>query len=324
MNPVVAIVGRPNVGKSTLFNRLVGKGLAIVHDLPGVTRDRHYAEAHLSGRNVTLVDTGGFDPSSGDPMQAGIARHVEAAIDEADVVVCVLDGSQPPTEPDRSAVELLRRARKPVVYVANKVDAREHEMSLGPLYELGIHAPHPQLWRRFSPAPSHGMCGRRPARLQTLSLGAQSREGIRMTAARIDRVAALAGGEVGERFVVEDLEHRVADVEHDVAQRAGRLVRAGARLVVAQADAAHRRERSVKQPDDPPDRHLCGIHPDGVAAVRPERRSHDPAVAERGHDLLEELGRQAVPLGERGERDRAVILVTDQVGQGAKAVLGAA
>lgn len=140
MTPLVAIVGRPNVGKSTLFNRLVGKGLAIVHDLPGVTRDRHYAEAHLSGRNVTLVDTGGFDPSSGDPMQAGIARHVEAAIDEADVVVCVLDGSQPPTEPDRSAVELLRRARKPVVYVANKVDAREHEMSLGPLYELGLPA----------------------------------------------------------------------------------------------------------------------------------------------------------------------------------------
>lgn len=138
MNPIVAIVGRPNVGKSTLFNRLVGKGLAIVDDQPGVTRDRHYAEAHLSGRNVTLVDTGGFDPTSGDPMQAGIARHVEAAIEEADVVICVLDGSGPPTEPDRGAVELLRRSKKPVVYIANKVDAREHEHSLGPLYELGL------------------------------------------------------------------------------------------------------------------------------------------------------------------------------------------
>ncbi len=138
MTPIVAIVGRPNVGKSTLFNRLVGKNLAIVHDMPGVTRDRHYADAHLSGRNLTLVDTGGFDPSSDDPMQAGIARAVLTAVEEADLVVCVLDGTNPPTEPDREAVRLLRQSGKPVIYVANKVDAREHEMALGPLYELGI------------------------------------------------------------------------------------------------------------------------------------------------------------------------------------------
>jgi len=138
MTPIVAIVGRPNVGKSTLFNRLVGKRLAIVDDLPGVTRDRHYADAHLAGRNVTLVDTGGFDPSSGDPMQIGIARHVFAAIEEADAVICVLDGAMPPTEPDREAVQLLRQSGKPVVYVANKADTREHELAIGPLYELGI------------------------------------------------------------------------------------------------------------------------------------------------------------------------------------------
>src|SRR5262249_39885056 len=120
--PIVAVVGRPNVGKSTLFNRLAGQSLAIVHDSPGVTRDRHYAPAHLHGRNVTLVDTGGFDPDSDDPMQQGIARHVRAAIEEADVIVCVLDGILPPTAADREAVKLLRRGNKPVVYVANKVD----------------------------------------------------------------------------------------------------------------------------------------------------------------------------------------------------------
>ena len=88
MTPIVAVVGRPNVGKSTLFNRLAGKSLAIVDDAPGITRDRHYAGAHLAGREVTLVDTGGFDPASGDPMQQGIARHVEAAISEAEGAVC--------------------------------------------------------------------------------------------------------------------------------------------------------------------------------------------------------------------------------------------
>ncbi len=138
MIPIVAIVGRPNVGKSTLFNRLVGKSLAIVHDMPGVTRDRHYALAHVSGRNMTLIDTGGFDPTSDDPMQEGIVRHVEAAIEEADLVLCVLDGINPPLEADRDAVELLRRTGKPVLYVANKVEAKEHEHGIGPLYELGI------------------------------------------------------------------------------------------------------------------------------------------------------------------------------------------
>ena len=135
---IVAVVGRPNVGKSTLFNRLVGKKLAIVDDQPGVTRDRHYSPAHIHGHNVTLVDTGGFDPTSGDPMQQGIARHVNAAIQEADVIVCVLDGSMSPTGPDREAIALLRRSQKPVVYVANKVDTQRHIAAANELYELGI------------------------------------------------------------------------------------------------------------------------------------------------------------------------------------------
>jgi GTP-binding protein len=138
MTPIVAVVGRPNVGKSTLFNRLVGQSLAIVDDMPGVTRDRHYAPAHLFGRNVTLIDTGGFDLTSDDPMQQGIARQVQAAIDEADVIVCVLDGTSPPTQPDREAIDLLRRSKKPVVYVANKVDTRDREAASAELYELGV------------------------------------------------------------------------------------------------------------------------------------------------------------------------------------------
>jgi len=135
---IVAVVGRPNVGKSTLFNRLAGKKLAIVDDQPGVTRDRHYAPAHIHGHNVTLVDTGGFDPTSGDPMQQGIARHVSAAIAEADVIVCVLDGTLPPTTPDREAVALLRSASKPVIYVANKVDNAGRALEASELFSLGV------------------------------------------------------------------------------------------------------------------------------------------------------------------------------------------
>ncbi|MEZ4224109.1 MAG: ribosome biogenesis GTPase Der [Polyangiaceae bacterium] len=137
MRPIVAIIGRPNVGKSTLFNRFVGKRLAIVHDEPGVTRDRHYADAHIAGRDVVVVDTGGFDPDSDDPMRMGIARHVQAAIAEADVVLCVLDTTAS-VPADQQAVDLLRRSDKPVLYLANKADTAELEAASSTLYELGV------------------------------------------------------------------------------------------------------------------------------------------------------------------------------------------
>lgn len=136
--PIVALVGRPNVGKSTLFNRLAGQALAIVHDAPGVTRDRNYADTKIQGREVTLVDTGGFDRTADDPMGQGIARHVEAAIAEAHVIICVLDGSLPPTGPDRDAVQLLRRSEKPVLFVANKIDGPGREWLLSDHYRLGV------------------------------------------------------------------------------------------------------------------------------------------------------------------------------------------
>ncbi len=138
MIPIVAIVGRPNVGKSTLFNRLVGNHLAIVHDEPGVTRDRHYADVLLFGRKLTLVDTGGFDPGDTDAIGQGIARHVRAAVAEADVVLCVLDGQNAPTEADAAAVRMLRQADKPVVYLANRCDHAGRVVEASELYSLGI------------------------------------------------------------------------------------------------------------------------------------------------------------------------------------------
>ncbi len=136
--PLVAIVGRPNVGKSTLFNRLARRRLAIVHDEPGVTRDRHYATTTAFGRPYSLVDTGGFDPESEDPMKAGINAHVRAAIQEADVIVFVGDASTEATAADRAAVDLLRRSKKPVLYVANKADSPRRDAEAFELYRLGV------------------------------------------------------------------------------------------------------------------------------------------------------------------------------------------
>lgn len=136
--PRVAVVGRPNVGKSTLFNRLARRRLAIVHDEPGVTRDRQYIDVSAFGRDYTLIDTGGFDPDSDDPMKAGIARHVQAAVKEADVIVFVSDATVPLTSADRACVKLLRRADKPVLYAANKADSPKLDADAFELYRLGV------------------------------------------------------------------------------------------------------------------------------------------------------------------------------------------
>ncbi len=138
--PIVAVVGRPNVGKSTLFNRLAREKIAIVHDEPGVTRDRHYIDTSAFGRDYTLIDTGGFDPDSDDPMKSGIANHVRAAIKEADVIVFVSDALHELTSADRAAVSLLRGAKKPVIYAANKADSPAADANAFEMYRLGVNA----------------------------------------------------------------------------------------------------------------------------------------------------------------------------------------
>jgi GTP-binding protein len=141
--PIVAIVGRPNVGKSTLFNRLARARLAIVHDEPGVTRDRKYADTSAFGRAYTVVDTGGFDPEDADPMKAGIAIHVRAAVAEADAIVFVTDATTGPNDADRAAIKLLRRSGKPVFYAANKADSPKVDTEAFELYRLGVDKVYP-------------------------------------------------------------------------------------------------------------------------------------------------------------------------------------
>ncbi|MEO8877892.1 MAG: ribosome biogenesis GTPase Der, partial [Polyangiaceae bacterium] len=141
--PIVAVVGRPNVGKSTLFNRLARRSLAIVYDEPGVTRDRHYADTSGFGRNYTIIDTGGFDPEDKDPMRTGIAVHVRSAVAEADVIVFVADASAPLTSADRAAMQVLRETNKPVFYAANKADTLARDAEAYDLYRAGADKVYP-------------------------------------------------------------------------------------------------------------------------------------------------------------------------------------
>ncbi len=135
--PLLAIIGRPNVGKSTLFNRMLGKRSAIVDDLPGVTRDRNYADGSYRGRPFRLVDTGGLDPTSTDSMLSLIRRQSQIAIAEADILIFVMDGRAGLTPPDEEIVTLLRRVKKPVYYAINKIDTPSSTPLLADFYRLG-------------------------------------------------------------------------------------------------------------------------------------------------------------------------------------------
>jgi GTP-binding protein len=136
--PVVAIVGRPNVGKSTLFNRILGRREAIVEDLPGVTRDRKQAEAEWEGRVFTLVDTGGFAPDAREPLSRKVQEQTRRALEEADLVLFLLDGREGLTPVDRDLAQLLRQAERPVLTLVNKVDGPRQEEELYDFYQLGL------------------------------------------------------------------------------------------------------------------------------------------------------------------------------------------
>jgi len=138
--PLVALVGRPNVGKSMLFNRMVGKRLAIVEDVPGVTRDRQYAEAQQGAKRFRVVDTGGFTMKTDEQLVRAVREQAEAAMREADAIVLVVDAVEGLSGADRELAQLLRRGGKPVLLAANKVDSnrREEALDLGELHRTGF------------------------------------------------------------------------------------------------------------------------------------------------------------------------------------------
>ncbi|MCH5386298.1 ribosome biogenesis GTPase Der [Limosilactobacillus reuteri] len=140
-NPIVAVVGRPNVGKSTLFNRIAGERISIVEDTPGVTRDRIYAHAEWLGKHFSMIDTGGIEISD-QPLLTQIRQQAEIAIDEADVIIFVADVENGVTDADEQVARILYRSNKPVVLAVNKVDNPERRSNIYDYYSLGLGEPY--------------------------------------------------------------------------------------------------------------------------------------------------------------------------------------
>ncbi len=150
MKPVIAIIGRPNVGKSTLFNRLLQKNKAIVIDEPGATRDRNYADCTWHDKEYTLIDTGGFEPASTDTILVQMREQTNLAMEEADIIIFLMDGKEGLTPSDREITNILRGVKKPVFFVINKIDGPKHETHVYEFYELGIE-------KIYSISAQHGL-----------------------------------------------------------------------------------------------------------------------------------------------------------------------
>jgi GTP-binding protein len=137
MKPIVSIVGRPNVGKSTLFNRLIGHKKAITEDIPGVTRDRNYGEFEFAGKSFVLVDTGGFEPKGVEKITSLVKEHIYSAMEESSMILFLLDARDGLLPEDREISSILRKYNKPVFYAVNKVDSQKREVEIADFYALG-------------------------------------------------------------------------------------------------------------------------------------------------------------------------------------------
>jgi GTP-binding protein len=298
--PIVAVVGRPNVGKSTLFNRLARQKVAIVHDEPGVTRDRHYADTSAFGRNYTLVDTGGFDPESDDPMKSGIASHVKAAIAEADAIVFVTDATTELTSADRAAVNLLRQTDKPVFFSANKADSPGIDADAMELYRLGVKKVFP-----ISALHGRGIGDLEAAIVESLP----PEDDAPIDDERIPRIAIVGRPNAGksslmnrvlgqERMLVDDQPGTTRDAIDALVERDGK------RYVFIDTAGIRRKGKVIKADDNV--EAVSVLH-----AIRSIERAHVVVLMCDGREGVAEQDAKILGLAE--ERGRGMVIALNKV-----------
>ncbi len=221
MKPVVAIIGRPNVGKSTLFNRITRRRDAIVDDRAGVTRDRHYGDAVWNDQAFALVDTGGFVGGDDDPFAASIRFQVEQAVEEADAVVLVLDGKGGISPFDRDLMDRLRVVERPVFFAVNKIDGSEHEDLLYEFYALGLDTLYP-----LSAEHGYGVSDLLDDVVKQLPCAGEEEEGNHIRIALVGRPnvgkSSLINRLIGqERLVVSDVPGTTRDAIDTLCEHQG-------------------------------------------------------------------------------------------------------
>ncbi|MCC7387037.1 MAG: ribosome biogenesis GTPase Der [Deltaproteobacteria bacterium] len=273
IKPIVAIVGRPNVGKSTLFNRLIGHSRSIVADEPGVTRDRIYADAALRGVDadfaVVLVDTGGLDPDTVDPIAQRVLDQTQLAIDEADVIVFLADGRAGLLPEDVRIADVLRRSTKPVILAVNKIDGTEHEGMTGEFHRLGMaetlpisaaHGKHihdleeviasllPEGTARIEPPPEEERRERGSRRKARAVEGTAGEPEVAEPAGPI-RVAVIGRPNVGKSSLINRLlgedRHLVSEVAGTTRDAIDSLIERAGRQYLFIDTAGIRRKRSI-------------------------------------------------------------------------------
>jgi GTP-binding protein len=195
MKPILAIVGRPNVGKSTLFNRIAGGRKAIVWDEPGVTRDRNYTDVEWDECSFTLIDTGGFEPVSKDRIFVQMREQCQLAMDEADAILFMMDGKEGLTPSDREIADILRKLNKPVFYIVNKIDGLKHEEKALEFYGLGMEPIH-----SISAEHGYGVNGLMDEVIKVLPASTEKKWDQEVT-----RVAVLGRPNVGKSSLVNRL-----------------------------------------------------------------------------------------------------------------------
>ncbi|MCD4693418.1 MAG: ribosome biogenesis GTPase Der [Calditrichales bacterium] len=193
--PIVAIVGRPNVGKSTLFNRLIGRRKAIVDDQPGITRDRNYDSVTWNGQQFMLVDTGGYMPKAKKLIDQAIKEQVEIAIDEADVVILLVDARTGITDVDEKMALTLRHSGKDTLLVVNKVDDMRDESEVGQFYNLGLEEPY----------PVSAMTGRQSGDLLDVVVGSIKKYAVQDKDDNMIKLAVIGRENVGKSSLVNTL-----------------------------------------------------------------------------------------------------------------------